>query len=678
MKTKLYPLGFALVALTTPTYTFAETEKLDSISVTSDLRQVDAQEINASVEILDQRELQDRGASHFGDALLQIPNLNFSSSSSRPRHLQIRGMGERDEYTGAPNPSVGLMLDDIDFSGIGMLGSLFDVQQLEVLRGPQSTRYGASALAGLVNIKTNDPTPNNESLIETSLGQDGLHETGIMTSGAFSDKAQAPQYRVSIFKHNSDGFRKNSTLNLDDTNKKDELTARAKLRFWSGKDTQFDLTLLHANLNNGYDAWSPENTFTTLSDQPGKDTQETNAGSFKITHSGWNSADLISTTSYAQSDMLYSYDLDWEPTPQGFYKNTKERKNFSQEIRLISKQPIFNRTTDWLAGAYISKLEEKNDEQSFWGGMVRTTSDYTQSKIAGFGQLDFHLSQKTILTLGARTERVNHDFKSNLDSFAPGENLWGGSLGINHKLNAANNIFATLSRSYKAGGFNARLPDDDRPKSFVNETAYTLEIGHKLQTDTLKLSTTLFYTERKDAQFDGNEREVIGGVENWYFYIENFDKAKNYGLETEINWQATPTWNLFANLGLLYTELKGLSYNQAMNDNLVGRDQAHAPRYQFMLGTQYRFDNNWYARLDIQGMDKFYFDNIHHFQSRSYVLANARIGYEADSWEAYLWGKNLTDKEYDVRGLDRYGTGESINRELGNPRQVGATFRLYF
>ena len=103
--------------------------------------------------MLDSAVLQAAGCSTSQDVLGLVPNLNWSGGTSRPRYFQLRGVGELEQYQGAPNPSVGFLIDDIDFSGVGMPATSFDVEQVEVLRGPQGTRYGANALAGLINVQ---------------------------------------------------------------------------------------------------------------------------------------------------------------------------------------------------------------------------------------------------------------------------------------------------------------------------------------------------------------------------------------------------------------------------------------------------------------------------------------------------------------------------------------------
>ncbi|MDX1796759.1 MAG: TonB-dependent receptor [Hydrogenovibrio sp.] len=663
---------------------------LAPVKVEADLRQADEKNIPVSVTVVDQQALQDRGAEHMDDILLQTPNVNYSGQDTRARHIQIRGMGERDDYTGAPNPSVGLAIDGIDFSGIGMVSNLFDVKQVEVLRGPQSTRYGDTAIAGLINIQTNDPTPYQESMMETTIGQDSLTEVGLMTSGPFSSKADSPQYRLAIQKHYSNGFRNNAYLHRDDTNKQDELNMRGKLRFFPSKNTQLDLTLMHADLNNGYDAWALDNSFTTLSNQPGKDTQKTDAGAIKYQWFG-QKATLISTTTLANSDMVYGYDSDWVydgyygTTFTGTYQNVKKRKTVSQEFRLVSEPNarIFRDTTDWLVGAYAFNLNEKNKTDSDFNdnGTLypdHSQTDYEVTKLATFAQLDTHFSPKTVLTTGARVEHHQSKFTSNRpESFSPEENLFGANISLTRTLTSHQSAYVSVARGYKAGGFNPGLPaSKSNLVKYKTETAMNYEIGHRmhLANDRLKTQLSLFYMDRQNPQFDGYT--YIGA--NYVFYTENFDKATNYGLEGQMDWQVNDQWKTFASLGLLKTSVTGTSASGAFT--IDGREQAHAPNYQFLLGGQYR-SHGYFARVEYTGMDAFYFSNSEVAKSKPYQLVNARVGYETKQWEVYLWGKNLTDERYATRGFffanDPTWTKKQYIR-LGDPRQFGMTARVYF
>src|SRR5258708_29874861 len=130
---------------------------LEEIVVTAGLRSSSVAELPQSVTVIDRDTLRAAGVQHFEDVLGLIPDLNWAAGTSRPRFFQLRGIGEVEQYQGAPNPSVGFLIDDIDFSGVGMPATLFDTQQIEVLRGPQGTAYGANALAGLISVRTADP-----------------------------------------------------------------------------------------------------------------------------------------------------------------------------------------------------------------------------------------------------------------------------------------------------------------------------------------------------------------------------------------------------------------------------------------------------------------------------------------------------------------------------------------
>ena len=163
---------------------------LEEIVVTASLRPAESASLPLSVTVLDASAVRSAGLQHFGDVVGLVPNLNWSGGTSRPRYFQLRGIGELEQYQGAPNPSVGLLIDDIDFSGVGMPATTFDVDQVEVLRGPQGTRYGANALAGLIKIKTNDPSVEPELATELVAGGDGLLGAGLVAGGALGGRGE--------------------------------------------------------------------------------------------------------------------------------------------------------------------------------------------------------------------------------------------------------------------------------------------------------------------------------------------------------------------------------------------------------------------------------------------------------------------------------------------------------
>ncbi len=135
----------------------ASGDALEEVLVTAEFRPVSAQDTAASISVFNQRVIEDRTAVYVAQLLNLAPNVNFASGASRGRFLQIRGIGERSQFVEPINPSVGLLVDGMDFTGIAGVASTFDLQQVEILRGPQGTLFGANALAGMINMVSNAP-----------------------------------------------------------------------------------------------------------------------------------------------------------------------------------------------------------------------------------------------------------------------------------------------------------------------------------------------------------------------------------------------------------------------------------------------------------------------------------------------------------------------------------------
>ena len=234
-------------------------ETIDEIVVLADFRERAATDVPASITVLDAEEIESMAVQHFEELINSIPNLNWSGDGHRARYFQMRGVGELEQYQGAPNPSVGFLIDDIDFSGIGTVATLFDMQHIEVLRGPQGTRYGANALAGLIYMRSADPTAEFDGRAEVTAGDDGMLAGGFAVGGGLNAD-DSVMGRLSVHYHESNGFRDNTFLNRDDTNGRDETTVRGRLKWFAGESWDFNLAAVYADVDNGYDGFSLDNS----------------------------------------------------------------------------------------------------------------------------------------------------------------------------------------------------------------------------------------------------------------------------------------------------------------------------------------------------------------------------------------------------------------------------------
>lgn len=666
-------------------------KKLEKTIVTADLREDKLQtEISTSVSVLEHETIEKSGIQHFEDIIGLVPNLNWSSATNRPRYFQIRGIGERSQYEGAPNPSVGFVVDDMDFSALGGVATLFDVKQIEVLRGPQGTRYGANGLAGLIYIKTFEPQFTSSYKLTTLIGNDGDKALGFRATGGLSDNAA---YRFSLHQYNANGFRYNNFLNRDDTNKRDEFIARGKVLWQINNNIELNLTLLKANIDNGFDSFTPENSLNVYSDKPGLDKQDSTGLAIKTKWQG-NSLDMLSISSYMNADIIYSFDGDWgnndywgQYAPYDFTSdNLRKRTHKSQEFRLLSNEnsQLFNDSSDWLLGLYYLHMSEDNQINELYNGDIyrQLNSEFNSSSLALFAQFDTQLTVNNTLSTGLRFERRNANYRdSNGIDVSPTDNMWGGQLSLNHKISANLNSYVTLSRGYKAGGFNLATSVPNELREYQPEYLWNIETGIKgyLFDYQLQWNTSVFYSKRQDMQINTSRQTDPNDPLTFVFFTSNAATGKNYGIETDFNYQLSTSFDIFGSVGILRAKFNDLVTTQ---DGSNDKTQAHAPNYTFSLGVQYQNLNGFFIRLDITGKDSFYFSDSNAQQSQTYQLANIRIGYQADNWNVSLWGNNIFNKQYATRGfyfgLEPPDYADKLYTQLGSPRHLGVSIDYSF
>ncbi|MFO7276235.1 MAG: TonB-dependent receptor [Pseudomonadota bacterium] len=673
-------------------------EPLEEVVVTASLREQPLASLPASVSVIERETIELAGVQHFQDVLGLVPNLNWSAGSSRPRYFQLRGIGELEQFQGAPNHSVGFLIDGIDFSGIGMPATLFDVEQIEVLRGPQGTTYGANALAGLVSVRTREPRPQFELSGEATAGEYGTHGAGGVLGGPLGG-GETAAFRVVAQRYRSDGFRRNVFLGRDDTNGYDETTLRAKLGWAPREDLEVELTALHVDLDNGYDAFAIDNSRVTRSDDPGRDAQRSSGLALRLEYSGFERFVLMSTTTAADSDIVYSFDGDWGNdadwgiyAPYDFTAATwRERRTWSQDLRLVSAPggEIGGRAA-WVLGLYVLDARETNDELQTFNGEIfdppPLSSRYTATNYALYGETDIAVAPRLTLSVGARLEHREAEYEDNRGSaFDPGETMVGGHVSLEYRPADRRSLYATFARGYKAGGFNIGQSVPEPRRTFDAEYLWNLEAGVKARSadGRFDVDAALFYMRRTDQQVNTSFQVTPGDPLSFVFFTDNAARGENYGLEASLAWRATDRLELAGTVGLLETRYIGYRYGTGEQErDLHGREQAHAPQYQLGFAAQYRHPLGFVARLDVQSVDDFYYDASHDERSEAFTLVHLKLGYETERWSAYAWARNLFDEDYAMRGFffgnEPPDFAPKRYVQPGDPRQLGVTIRYTF
>jgi iron complex outermembrane receptor protein len=666
-----------------------EAVALDPLRVTADLWEQPLARIPASVSVYDEAALRAGAVRHFGDLVDEIPNLTWTGGTSRPRYLQIRGIGETSQFEGeTPDSAVRFLVDDLDFTGLGTIGSTLDVRQVEVLRGPQAGAFGANAAGGVVRLVTNAPTPFWTGAAEATYGEDALRTGSFAIGGPLTAaKPEELMMRFAIQQSDSDGFRRNLTLNRA-TNARDEFTSRLRLT-WNPNDLwHWEAAVLAADFDNGYDEFALDNNGRyTYSDQPGVDTQRSLAASLRGTYRGWDGVRLTTVTGVTRTRSRYAFDDDWTAASyMGFSDLRRLRWVVNEELRLDSEPgQAAGAISRWTLGAFYSAL----DETSRYGYQDLYSTDdlkvaYHSRNTALFGQVGHDFSPATRLVAGLRVERIalNGTGSDRGVVVQPSFNdtLVGGKLTLEHDLSDHEIAFASVTRGYKAGGINidARIDIGVDPLTYATETLWNYEAGlrgHWLD-QRVTGELTAFYLQRQDAQV----RDAAGFGGTYRFFTDNGRDAHVYGLEAAGAYVLAKDWSVRGSLALMRSELD--PFTLANGNPGGGHDMANTPHYGYTLGTRYGADRGFFISAELVGRAQQFDSNNENEARRAFRVVNASLGYAWREWTFTLWAKNLLNENYD-KLVYFFGNADpdyipTRYDDRADPRQIGVTAAYRF
>jgi len=680
---------------------------IEEVIVTAQFRDTELLKSSGSISVVPEDIIFERGAQHLQGVLNVLPNVNFSSGASRARFIQVRGIGDLEQFVDPKYfPSVGITIDDVDVNGFASSAVLMDTQQVEVLRGPQGTRYGTNALAGMVHIRSNDPTDTFSGYAQAGIGNYGSWNASAAAGGPLTDRLLG---RIAVGQNDSDGHVRNGYLGTDDSNRLDEFSVRGKLRWLGEGETFADLTAFYVNIDNGYDAFSLDDTRHTLSDEPGHDAQESLSVAARSYWQFSSETALETILSWSNADTSYSYDEDW--TNPGIcsgyddcypYANTdrqrRERDNVSFDTHLLS---VGGEPFSWVAGVYAQHRSE-DFSRYYWG---QFDSGYETRRYAAYTQLEYAFTPAWRLIAGLRYERFSDDYGDTNGLAAESDDgYFSGELTLQRDVGAGTMLYGTLSRGVKPGGVNTEASsvfDDMDPKFqafmqgrlvFPSESLVNAETGVKggYLDGALSLRAALFYMQRRDAQLESWIWDDINYL--WVGYLDSVRKGSNYGLELELEFEASDAVSLFAGIGWLRTNVDEMTvvdlgepgqWTQSTIRVVRDRDQTKAPEWQYNAGANIQFTPRFDARLEIEGRTGSYFGYYHDRRIPGYTLLNASLGYSAGAVTVRLWGRNLGNRDYAVHGL-YFGNDprkEYVNeayRQFGEPRVFGIDVRYEF
>lgn len=656
--------------------------KLEDVTVSANKIEEKAKDVPQSITVLDEETLEEKRITQIEDVAKEVPNMSFQHSANGSESMSFRGLNTS---TFAFNNPVVIYVDGVPYyDRYDYNPSLLNVQQIEVLRGPQGTLYGKDAIGGVINIITKEPTNEWHGSIGTEYGNYNFSQSTFNASGALiDDKLFAGVNGTLKF---DDGWITNDYPGMnDDANRQKDQRLAGFLLFKPTDRFSGKLTLSHDHLKDYFmDAMAIDST-VALNDLRREDNEyvsfdvpqfrerTTDAQSLRLNYD-FDFATLESITTHKDFSLDVQDDADYKSgTSMDGLKSliVSHVKTWTEELRLSSK----DQAVRWVSGIYLD--DEKRNQGPYGNARSLTSVANVESEIntqtaAVFAQAVIPLYDKLDLTLGGRYQHVSRDIDSDYyNSFSGGTSLhhyadkktWNTFLpkaALSYKFNDALMTYASVSKGYIPGGFNFYSSSDGSDSSFDSESSINYEAGIKYLGDDYSVNASVFRMNIEDLQV----YKMVGYIT----VVDNAKKAHSQGVELDGKYLLTDHIELSAALGLIEAE-----YDDYTNANVRydGQRIESTPRFTSNLGIAYIATRGWYGRADLQGRGTTGFIRNSRVETTDGgFTANARLGYKLKDWDIYGFVNNITDEAY----ILTYGRGVGFN----DPRRFGVGVKYTF
>lgn len=680
----------------------AVSQGIEEIIVTAQKREQSLQDTPISVSAFDSNILDQLGIADTQDIGRFTPNLQAEvnrQGSGVGANFFIRGVGQLDSFITA-DPGVGVYIDGIYHPhSIGMVFDLFDIERVEVLRGPQGTLYGKNTIGGAVNVITRKPDDEFGGSVQAGYGNYNHVNLRGTLNVPLSDSAAV---RLTGFASSHDGWMEN--LNGPDTNDKDVWGARLAARLEPTDRLLVEATAEYvkadgrAHQGRNVLPSSPDVEPFTLG--PGENPYR-GAEYFIPGSSGIEIVNASLTLDYDLGDVtvrsLTGYrafknpwltDLDATPLDLLRVDVVDDHDAWSQELQLTGLS--LDGRLDWLLGAFYFRHDASHDEEDpVFGGLVvlRLNQQIETKSVAYFGHASYALTPRLNVNGGLRYTKedrfLDQFFEPFSGTFSASWSSVTPKIGVDFEVTDEAMVFMSYSEGFKGGQLNGRASSDIQLQTPVDpEEVKSYEIGAKTRwlDGRLQLNAAAFLMRYEDIQVQAFRPNPLNPAVP-ILVLQNAAEAEMKGAELELVARPTQALTINASMSVLDAEYK--EYFDGLQDR-SGLDLPMAPSFTGALAVQYRQDLGarggltWVGNYSYSSSLYTEADNLEVLKQRSHGIYGARVSWQdVDSrWRVSAWGNNLGDKVVIRNGFPGLPSGTTAF--FTAPRTYGVTVDYSF